>query len=285
MSRKQGNLKALVLAESPAERSSLMKGILLQMLSALTCLHSHHIPHVNLKPTTILWDKDPEYPCGYRFFLSWNVRSWVHRNTVDVHPSKLGEVLAFKPPEFWDGEQPQTPEFWDGEQPQTLEFWDEAEQPQTTKMDIWSLFAIIVWTYDPLEFQDNYSRGSGIFEWIASFAQLPQFSGIRGMVNTNPETRPSAYGQLQLLLSWEELEGQGLEEGEDAIWPEDEHCSISMPESQAPYYEPYPCLAETPRRPYSTYRSNESSGTVAEKELPQVRRINYLYNYYQTSRY
>jgi len=181
------------------------------MLAALNCLHCHDIPHLNLKPTKILWDEDAEYACGYRFCLSWNIHPRIDGNTLAYHAS---EVLAFKAPEFLHGQL-------------------------KTKSDIWSLFAIIVWTYDPQEFQENCSGGSEIFAWLASVAQLPQFSRIRGMACLDPEYRPSAHAQLQILLSWEELEGQELveEEKENATGSENVHLNTSAPE--LPYYEPF----------------------------------------------
>jgi serine/threonine protein kinase len=73
-------------------------------------------------------------------------------------------------------------------------------QPQTTKVDIWSLFVTIVWTRTP-EFRQSCShmRAPDLHTWLVGFSKMELYANIRRMASMEPRKRPSATKQLAIL--------------------------------------------------------------------------------------
>jgi len=124
-------------------------------------------------------------------------------------------------------------------------------QPQSTKVDIWSLFATYIWIQNTEQFRDwcaQYSVGQ-IHKWLVRLSELPQYARIKMMASYNPKKRPSAAQQLAILDgdveetssdagldgSGDDLDDQfqGMNLGGDGYDP-------GSSGSSAPYYEPYP---------------------------------------------
>ncbi|KAK3304789.1 kinase-like domain-containing protein [Chaetomium strumarium] len=164
----QGNLKTLVeKAAVPDERLSDI--VLRQMLLALQCIAEHKIIHRDVKPENILWEYDETG--NYRFCLG----DFGLSNDPSLARTAAG-TEPFMAPEVFH------------------------RQKQTTKVDIWSLFATIVWTRTP-EFRRQCSQlhAPDLHAWLVQFSKLEQYANIRGMASWEPKKRPSAKKQLAIL--------------------------------------------------------------------------------------
>lgn len=183
-----GNLETLVQDGNVPDKGTLSEIVLRQMLLALDCIASHDIIHSDIIPENILWESDDAGE--YRFRLSGfspSGTSMIARNVTGTEPFMAPEVFH--------------------------------RQQHTTKVDIWSLFAVIVWIRDA-EFRRRCHLLSEfhIHEWLISFSQLDQYVNIRGMANINPRKRPSAKKQLAILdgSDFPDLWGPGEDElGDD----------------------------------------------------------------------
>lgn len=164
-----GDLSRLIKGEDVPDKDALSDIVLRQMLLALECIASRDIIHRNIKPENILWEYDDAG--GYRFRLGGFSLS----ATSDRATSAVG-TEPFMAPEVFHRHQ------------------------QTTKVDIWSLFAVIVWTRS-VEFRRTCDRLSGIQcqAWLEEFSKFAQYAKIRTMATMNPRARPSATQQLAIL--------------------------------------------------------------------------------------
>lgn len=162
-----GNLKTLV--ENVPDTYALSNDVLRQMLLALECIASHHIIHRDVKPENILWE--PDATGNYRFCLG----DFGLSNNPDLACTAAG-TEPFMAPEVFH------------------------RQRQTTKVDIWSLFATIVWTRTP-EFRQLCAQMSApnLHRWLVEFSKTEPYANIRGMASIDPSKRPSATKQLAIL--------------------------------------------------------------------------------------
>ena len=212
----RGNLRTLVEQGGMTDEHALSNIVLRQMLLALECIASHHLLHGGIKPENILWEYDEigEYRfCLGDFGLSNDLE--LARTAVGMEPFMAPEVFRRK--------------------------------PQTTKVDIWSLFAVIVWTRFG-EFRRTCSqlRAPEIYTWLTEISKLKEYTNIRGMGSMDPRKRPSATRQLEILDGDVDIDNStsaaelGDEQGDDLSsrfsW------DLSLQESgssELPYDEPY----------------------------------------------
>ena len=185
MPLKEGNLKTLVEREPDLDAQALSDTVLRQMLLALQCIASHAIVHRDIKPENILWEYDnrPGQPsCGYHFCLG----DFGLSNDPNVACTVAG-TEPFMAPEVFH------------------------RKTQTTKVDIWSLFATVVWVRNTSQFRSMCSQLGAvqIHSWLVDISTLPEYGRIRMMASMNPRKRPSAEMQLAI------LDGIGDEGDED----------------------------------------------------------------------
>lgn len=216
----RGNLSTLVEKGGVTDEHALSNVVLRQMLLALECIASHHILHRDIKPENILWEYDEigQYRfCLGDFGLSNDPR--LARTAAGTEPFMAPEVFHRK--------------------------------PQTTRVDIWSLFAVIVWTRFG-EFRRTCSqlRAPEIHTWLTEISKLKEYTNIRGMGSMDPRKRPSATRQLEILdgdfdiynsTSAAELgDEQGDQLGDNLIPRFSRDLSLQESDSwEMPYYEPY----------------------------------------------
>ncbi len=135
---------------------------------------------------------------------------------------------------------------------------------QTTKVDIWSLFATIVWLLDTHNFRTECWRANPVHNWLVEIAGMSQFSGIQKMARMQPEKRVSAKellrdlhkaGSDSLILP---EDGPGMELAQDMQ-------DLSIRASTGPYStNAYPSAMEYSNYeiaagPYSTATNTSSS--------------------------
>ncbi|KAK4163773.1 kinase-like domain-containing protein [Cladorrhinum sp. PSN259] len=237
MPLQRGSLKDLLgTMENEEQQWDLSNVVLRQMLLALECLDANDIIHRDVKPDNILWDLDEndEYTfCLADFGLS---------NDPNVATTTAGTAPFMAPEVFY-------------------------RKKQTTKIDIWSLYATIVWMRNQ-EFRAVCSSISAyeLHEQLTKTSQLPEYANIRRMAAWNRKHRPSATQQLHILDNgdYEEEydETEGYAQVEPAYMEEDDLVNqfsqnMSLGESSDPsltygsgsseyptapemaYYEPY----------------------------------------------
>ena len=182
----EGNLKTLVEEVADADVSSIADVVLGQMLLALDCIASHDIVHRDIKPENILWQLNGNgsyHFCLGDFGLSNDPK--LARTVAGTEPFMAPEVFH--------------------------------RQPQTTKVDIWSLFATVVWVQNTDGFRDDCSQASApyIHSWLVRLSRLPDYAHIRKMARLVPKHRPSASRQLAILA-----EGEDQDEYDEAGYDE-----------------------------------------------------------------
>lgn len=165
----KGNLKTLVEKPDGPDPQSLSDVVLRQMLLALECIASHRIVHRDVKPENVLWEYDDAG--NYRFCLG----DFGLSNDPGLARTAAG-TEPFMAPEVFN------------------------RQKQTTKVDIWSLFATIVWTRSE-EFRKTCShfRAPELHRWLVEMSKLGEYATIRKMASMDPKKRPSAKQQLAIL--------------------------------------------------------------------------------------
>ncbi len=164
-----GNLKTLVEKVGVPDEHALSDVVLRQMLLALQCVASHNMIHRDVKPENILWEYDEAgnfHFCLGDFGLSND--PGLARTAAGTEPFMAPEVFH--------------------------------RQQQTTRVDIWSLFATIVWTRT-VEFRRTCSqlRAPELHGWLVDISKLDQYANIRRMASMDPRKRPSATKQLEIL--------------------------------------------------------------------------------------
>lgn len=217
-----GNLKALIEKTENPDEGAIADTVLRQMLLALQCIESHNIVHRDIKPENILWryDENGDYHfCLGDFGLS--------------HDPKLARTVA--------GTEPfMAPEVFH-------------RQSQSTKVDIWSLFATYIWIHNTEQFRNRCSQygAQQIHKWLVRLSEMPEYASIRRMASYSPRKRPSAAQQLAILDG--DVEEVASDHGYDHMGGnlEDHFGGMSLeddqydPESsgstvpEIPYYEPY----------------------------------------------
>lgn len=166
-----GNLKTLVERTEGIDEMVVADAVLRQMLLALQCIASHKIVHRDIKPENILWEyaADGSYHfCLGDFGLSNDPR--LARTVAGTEPFMAPEVFH--------------------------------RQPQTTKVDIWSLFATVVWVRNTQNFRGVCGQigAQQIHSWLVSIARTEGgYENIRYMAQMNPRKRPAAATQLQIM--------------------------------------------------------------------------------------
>jgi hypothetical protein len=237
-----GNLKTLI--EGVENPDEIADTVLRQMLLALQCIAAHNIIHRDIKPENVLWQYD-QYG-NYHFCLGDFGLS---------NDPKLARTVA--------GTEPfMAPEVYN-------------RQPQTTKVDIWSLFATYIWTQNTEQFRDwcsQYSVGQ-IHQWLVRLSELPQYASIKKMASYDPRKRPSAAHQLAILEGGEEetlsdagydglggdlnAQFQNMNLAEEGYDPG----SSGSTQPEMPYYEPYPA-------PYDEDDGGEAGPSKRYKPAP-----------------
>ncbi|KAB5585219.1 kinase-like domain-containing protein [Coniochaeta sp. 2T2.1] len=171
MPLKPGNLKSLAL--DPARTvplDDLAETVLYQMLLALDCIAKHKIVHRDLKPENVLWEYNDQGDYHFRlgdFGLS---------NNPELAVTVAG-TEPFMAPEVFNC------------------------QEQTSKIDIWSLFATVVWVKNVDNFRLYCAkyRADRIHHWLARISMMEEFESVRGMASIRARDRPSAKRLLQIL--------------------------------------------------------------------------------------
>ncbi|KAK5661352.1 hypothetical protein OQA88_11248 [Cercophora sp. LCS_1] len=223
-----GNLKHLIDRNQDLDVNYIGDTVLNQMLHALDCISFNNIVHRDIKPENILWDLDETG--NYRFCLGDFGLS---------HDPKLARTVAgteiFMAPEIY------------------------YRQKQTFKVDIWSLFATVVWVKNTNGFRATCGqyRTDQIHAWLQNIAKSEGYEHLRKMGNIVAKKRPTAAEQLAILRGdWEEEDegDEGVEDTTDQgeFQEEDEFedelantfGGMSMDgsgdnASGIPYYEPY----------------------------------------------
>jgi len=164
-----GNLKTLIVDAGVPDEFELSNVVLRQMLLALECIAAHDIIHRDVKPENILWEYDEAG--NYRFCLG----DFGLSNDPALARTAAG-TEPFMAPEVFH------------------------RHPQTSKVDIWSLFATIVWTRT-VEFRRTCSqlRAPELHAWLVQFSKLDLYANMRRMASMDPRKRPSATDQLAIL--------------------------------------------------------------------------------------
>lgn len=167
MPLKEGNLKTLVEAKPTVDFSHV---VLIQMLKALECLAKHKVVHRDVKPENILYELSGDDKYHFRlgdFGLS--------------HDQTLAKTVAGTEPFM---------------APEVLN-----KQPQTEKVDIWSLFATIVWLQNIEDFRRRCSLMAvpSIHQWLADLSKIESLRDIGGMGKLKPSHRPTAKDLLKYL--------------------------------------------------------------------------------------
>ncbi|KAK4656463.1 hypothetical protein QC762_310540 [Podospora pseudocomata] len=184
MPLKKGNLKDLCeTIQTEEDRWELSNQVLYQILLALNCLADNDVVHRDVKPDNILFDFDENG--DYRFCLG----DFGLSNDPERAITAAG-TEPFMAPEIC------------------------YRKKQTTKVDIWSLFATIVWMRNS-DFRAACSRlrAPDLHKWIISISKTAGYEPIRAMASHDPKKRPSAKKQLDIIDSGE-FEDFGEEESD-----------------------------------------------------------------------
>ncbi|KAK4223626.1 kinase-like domain-containing protein [Podospora fimiseda] len=256
MPLQKGNLKDLLgTMPDEAQKWTLSEVVLRQMLSALECLEANHIIHRDVKPDNILWDYDENG--NYTFCLG----DFGLSNDPKVARTTAGTAPFMAPEVFY-------------------------RQRQTTKIDIWSLYATIVW----MRSRDFRSVCSSItaqelHHQLTEISKLPAYSNIRRMAAWNPRQRPSPSQQLYILDhgDYDFDETDGYAQAEQASSVEDDLANqfaqnMSLGDSsgpsltygsgsseypaspEVPYYEPYAPQVYFPQRGKGGMQQHRAEG-------------------------
>jgi serine/threonine protein kinase len=176
MGLKEGTLESLV--ESGADASAVANSVFPQMLQALDCIAWKGIVHRDVKPENILYISQPDGQ--YQFQLG----DFGLCNRI-IDAATFAGTYLYMPPEMLQ------------------------EGDQTHKVDVWSLFVIMLWILDAGEFRQRSNRFKTVAEVqravLFAASNVDSVSKIREMAIVNPEERASA---AQMLVKY--FDGAGL---------------------------------------------------------------------------
>ncbi|KAJ4385338.1 hypothetical protein N0V85_008119, partial [Neurospora sp. IMI 360204] len=195
---KSGNLKTLVSKIlPPSSHFEISNLVLHQMLLALHHLEQHKIIHRDLNPENILWEHSPSGDYHFTladFGLSTSTSTLSNDSKRWAARAEVAGTTPFMAPEVYNRHK----------------------QKQTCKVDIWSLFATVVWVRD-----HRFRKGCELLGphlvhvWLNRIAGKRKggYEAVRRMACFDPGRRPSAGEQLEILE--EEAELEELEEMEE----------------------------------------------------------------------
>ncbi|KAH8881230.1 kinase-like protein [Thozetella sp. PMI_491] len=202
-----GNLKTLVEGAS-IDEGEISNKVLRQMLHALDCMVSHKLIHRDIKPENILWEFTESQDYHFRlgdFGLS---------NEVMVAKTVAG-TEPFMAPEVFN------------------------RQRQGFKVDIWSLFATVVWVRNTGGFRDICGKMHvpDIHNMLVAISGSEGYEDIKAMGSRNPSKRPSARMLLRTFNgeSTSELMAEELTADFETMDFDDD----GLGDNDRPYYEPY----------------------------------------------
>ncbi|KAK3989640.1 kinase-like domain-containing protein [Cladorrhinum sp. PSN332] len=170
MPLQKGNLKDLLgTMGDEREKWALSDVVLRQMLSALECLEANQIIHRDVKPDNILWDLDGNG--NYTFCLG----DFGLSNDPKVATTTAGTAPFMAPEVFY-------------------------RQKQTTKIDIWSLYATIVWMRNRgFRAVCSSVTAQQLHQQLTEISKLPEYTNVRRMAAWIPRQRPAPTQQLHIL--------------------------------------------------------------------------------------
>jgi serine/threonine protein kinase len=172
---KHGSLEALVEADLFVEKPSSADTLLHQMLQALDYLSCKNIIHRDVKPANILYSHAVD--SGYLYQLT----DFGLANIVTDACTFAGSPLYMAP------ELEQSPRL-----------------PQTTKIDIWSLFVTLIWVMNVAGFRETMRLTTPQrLKAIQEAAKEKVFQPLREMAIVDPTYRASAAYMLDQLFSGE----------------------------------------------------------------------------------
>jgi serine/threonine protein kinase len=175
MGLKDGTLRSLVLNDSFLSITNLAHCVFHQMLQALDCLAANGIVYRDVKPENILYTSLPG--AHYQFQLG---DFGLCNRTVSAVTS-VGSPLYTAPEVFQN-------------------------EIQTHKMDIWSLFVIMVWTLDVEGFRQKSEQFKSLQHAHRAILEVAsKIEIIQEMARVDPNERASA---AQMLVKC--FEGKGL---------------------------------------------------------------------------
>ncbi|KAA8628307.1 hypothetical protein SMACR_08126 [Sordaria macrospora] len=182
---KQGNLKTLVSKILPPSSHFQVSNIVLhQMLLALQHLDTHKIIHRDLNPENILWEHSPSTGTYHFTLADFGLSTTTNSNSNSNNPKRpeIAGTTPFMAPEMYARHK--------------------HKQKQTTKADIWSLFATVVWVRDAKFRKGCELLGPHLVHvWLNRIAGQGKggYRSIRRMACFDPRRRPSATEQLEIL--------------------------------------------------------------------------------------
>lgn len=168
MDLKPGNVEQLISRDVFVEDPSLPKPLLHQMLQALDYLSHHGIIHRDVKPENILYGS--ALSLGQEGKYEYQVADFGLSNLATDACSRVGTSL-YMAPEL-----------------------DIQNGPQTTKVDVWSLFITLAYALDEGGFQRKSRRTAPPLRMkaIREAANAQRLRAIRAMAEIDPDRRASA---------------------------------------------------------------------------------------------